>query len=76
MLGETKTFKAHMEIAHNIFFNIGSFLALNLTILNNQSVSKILAKDPGKFSVSIPQDADLKVSRVDQICGMSSKNNF
>ena len=73
VLGKTNKFKAHMEVAHNIFFDIGTFLALNLTILNNRFESKNFAKDPG--SVSIPQNADMEVSGVDQIYGNTSINN-
>ena len=72
VLDEIKTFRSHMEISHDIYFEIGTFLALNLTIQNDKSETKSFVKTLGTVIFSILQDAKLEGDIVDQIHGNTS----
>ena len=72
VLDEIKTFRSHMEISHDIYFEIGTFLALNLTIQNNKSETKSFVKTLGTVIFSILQDVKLEGGIVDQFHGNTS----
>ena len=76
VLGETKSFKSHMEISHNIYFEIGTFLALNFYILNYKSAAQSNSKDLGNAIIPIPQNVNLEGCIVDQMHEKTSKEKL